>query len=118
MMVTITNVTGTTFPTGFTLNALDALTGGSGPSGLNATGGARTYPLPFPFAHIGSLAAAATKLLVMKPRDFHKGGSVPYSATMEPGEEWQQMIQSGLVTLTTAAEATSQDPEETFIAVV
>lgn len=118
MLVTIQNITATTFGTGFTINVLDALTGGSGPSGLNATGGAKLYPLPYPFGHIGSLASTATKQLVMHARDLSKGGCVSYAESMSPGEQFNQMIQQGLISFAIAAETTNRDPEEEFIAAV
>lgn len=109
MIITITNTSGVV------LNALDSLTGGTGPSALLATGGARKLPLPYPFGHIGSLAISGTKVLAMKPRDFRKGGPVPFAASLEPGEEWNQMVQSGQVSFGVGAEATDRDPEEEFL---
>lgn len=106
MIITVTNTSGVT------LNDLDALTGGSGPSALNAVGGARKFPLPYPFGHIGALAAAGTKILAVKPRDFRKRNA---AETLEPGEEWNQLVQAGRVTFAVAAESTNRDIEEKYI---
>lgn len=109
MLVTITNTSGAE------MNALDSISHGSGPSALLATGGARKNPLPYPFAHIGALAAAGTKQLPMKPRDF---GKRHVAETLDVGEEWNQLIQAGKVTFAIAAEATNTDAEEEFLGAV
>jgi len=109
MLITVTNTSGVT------LNDLDSITGGVGPSAVLATGGQRKLPLPYPFGHIGALAASATKQLPVHPRDLRKGGPVNASATLSPAEEWNQMVQAGQVTLTLGAESTVNDYEELFL---
>ena len=102
MLVTITNASS------LTLNDLDVHDGGSG-----AIGGARKRPLPFPFGHIGALAASGTKQLPMHPSDWRYKGSI--SMPMEPKDEWNQLVQAGTVTIAVAAEADRRDSEELFI---
>lgn len=88
-----------------------------------ATGAARNNPLPYPFdvpANIsadGSLANSTTITLVMHPRDFHKSKSVsPGNGDgMEPGEQWNQMVNAGTVTFTAGAQADDSDREEEFL---
>lgn len=105
MLVTVTNTSGAT------LNAQAVHEGGSG-----AVGGARTDPLPHPFGHIGSLAAAATKQLAMHTADWLKPLH-PWS-TLSPREEWNQLVQAGKVTLTVAAQADAQDAQDAFVNLV
>lgn len=107
MLVTVTNTSGRT------INKLDTLTGGVGVSALLAVGGAKKDPLPYPFGHIGELLAAGTKQLPMHPADW-RYKSVPW-LPMEPATEWNQLIQGGIVTLATAAEAARRDAEELFM---
>lgn len=107
MLVTVTNTSGRT------INALDAITGGTGPAAVYATGGNRTDPLPYPFGHIGPLANSATKQLPMQARDW-RYKSVPW-LPMEPSKEWQQLVQAGIVTLAVATEANERDQEDIFI---
>lgn len=109
MIVTITNTSGVT------LNDLDSISHGSGPSALLATGGQRKYPLPYPFGHIGALANSGTKVLAMKPRDFAKRNA---AETFDAGEEWNILVQSGKVTFAIAAESPNRDVEEEFVAAV
>lgn len=110
MLVTVTNTSGVT------LNALASETHGSGPSGVVATGGAKVKPLPYPFGHIGSLAAAGTKQLPMHPSDW-RYKSVPW-VSHEPAQEWNDLVQKGWVTLAYAAETGRRDAEELFTAAV
>lgn len=111
MLTTVTNTSGAT------INGLDSLTtdiGQGGPAVLTATGGARRTPLPYPFGHIGALANGGTKQLPMHPRDWrHK--DVPYMPH-EAGQEWQQLVQRGIVTLSYAAQTGRRDEEELFTA--
>jgi hypothetical protein len=90
------------------MNDLDVHDGGSG-----ATGGARKYPLPYPFGHIGALAAAGTKQLPMHPSDW-RYKSVPW-VPFEPKDQWNGLVAAGKVTLAVAAEANRTDNEELFI---
>ena len=104
MLVTVTNVA--TFP----INA--PITGGFGVS-PDAVGGSKSYPLPFPFGHIGTLAASGTKQLPMHPGDWHHK-PVPW-LPQAPATEWNQLVQAGIVTLTVAAQTGVRDSEENFI---
>lgn len=108
MLVTVTNVTSRT------INKLEELTGGTGPAALLAVGGNRLDPLPYPFGHIGSLAASGTKQLPMHARDW-RYKSVPW-LPQEPSIEWQQLVQAGVVTLTLAAETDNRSQEDLFVA--
>jgi hypothetical protein len=101
MLVTVANVSGA---------AINYLTVGE--DGVS-TGGSRTKPLPYPFSHIGTLAAASSKQLAMQPADWHHKSSI--GAGMEPATEWNQLVQAGIVTLAYAAETGRRDSEELFI---
>ena len=107
MLVTVTNTSG------FDMNDLDTYTSGSGTATVVAKGGQRKNPLPYPFGHIGKLANAGTKQLPMHPRDW-RYKSVPW-ISMEPGEEWNNLVTAGKVTLTFASQATRNDQEELFL---
>lgn len=103
MLVTVTNVS--------TATINNVIPGGSGVSS-DAVGGSKNKPLPYPFGHIGPLAASASKQLPMHPADWrHK--AVPW-LTFEPVTEWNQLVQAGTVTLTIADQATVRDSEEKF----
>ena len=97
--LTVTNLQSTA------MNELDEYVGGgSGPSALSATGGARVDPLPHPFAHVSLEASggADAATLTAHPRDMrHKGwaGHGPHDA----GEEWNMLVQAGKISLSTAA---------------
>jgi hypothetical protein len=104
MLVTVTNVSGGT------INAPEQ--GGYGRS-PDAVGGARSKPLPYPFAHIGSLANGGTKQLPMHPEDL-RFKSVPW-LPLDPRTEWQQMVQAKMVTLTIADQAGVKNIEELMI---
>lgn len=103
MLVTVTNTSGGT------INNL--ITGGAGVS-ADAVGGSKNKPLPYPFGHIGSLAAAGTKQLPMHPADW-RYKAVP-GLTFEPATEWNQLVQAGVVTLTIADQTTVADSEEKY----
>ena len=107
MLMTVTNTSGRT------LNALDEITGGTGPASLLAVGGARKDPLPYPFGHIGSLANAAASVLPMHTRDW-RYKSVPW-LPQEPSIEWQQLVQAGTVTMAAATETDATDEEDIFV---
>lgn len=118
MLVTIQNVTNTVGVPSRTINAPDTYTTlGSGVAALTATGGQRKDPLPYPFAMIGSLAAAATKQLPMHPRDW-RHRDVFVGSPFEAGEEWQQLVQAGTVTMAFAAQTARRDAEELFVTAV
>lgn len=105
MLVTVTNTAGVA------INSLAVAEDGV------ATGGHRSKPLPFPFAHIGELAISGTKQLSMHPRDW-RSRSVMNGSAMDAGELWQQMVQAGIVTLSVAAETGNRDQEEIYDAAV
>ena len=107
MIVTITNTSGAT------INDLQTLTGGVGVSALNAVGGQRNNPLPYPFGHIGALANAATSVLPMHPADWRRK-RVP-SMAMQPSTQWNQMVQANTVTIAVAAEPGRTDSEELYM---
>lgn len=110
MLVTVTNTSGGN------LNAPAAITGG--PSGvpwaLNATGGSKEKPLPFPFGHIGTLANAGTKQLPMKLKDWDKRGGLN-AGSFTAGMQWQDLVQRGFVTLTIADETANRSQHELFV---
>lgn len=109
MLTTVTNLTAAA------INGADSFTtdiGQGGPAVLTATGGARKTPLPYPFAHIGSLAASGTKQLPMSPSDW-RFKPVPYMPH-EPRDEWQQLVQRGIVSLGFASQTGRRDVEELF----
>jgi hypothetical protein len=118
MLTTVTNTTNTVGLPSRTINAPDQYTTlGSTITAILATGGTRKDALPYPFAHIGSLAAAATKQLPMHPRDW-RHRDVAVGSPQEAGEEWNQLIQAGTVSLAFAAQTGRRDAEELFLAAV
>ena len=98
MLMTVLNSSGRT------INTLDTLTGGSGISALLAVGGAKKDALPYPFAHIGPLANATDYQLPMHSSDWGFK-PVPW-LTETPAQQWNYMVQAGVVSLTFALEAT------------
>lgn len=107
MLVTVTNSTSP----GRAINKLapDSL---GWPSGFpTATGGARTDALPFPFAHIGELAAAAAKTLPMHPKDlaYKTNPNEPFAAQ----DDFQTMIKRGVITAG-IADQTAMSPYGAF----
>lgn len=91
MLVTLTN---TTSPAR-AINKLDSIDG--------ATGGSRKDVLPFPFAHIGELAAAGSKQLPMHPSDlWHKTSP---NETQAAWQDWQSLIKAGTISATIADQA-------------
>jgi hypothetical protein len=107
VLVTVTNVSASP------INA--PITGGYGVS-PDAVGGSKSFPLPFPFGHIGSLAASASKQLPMHPGDWHHK-SVPW-LPQSPATEWNQLVAAGIVTVAVALQAGVADNEEKFQIVV
>jgi hypothetical protein len=104
-----------------TLNRL-----GLGEDGL-ATGGQREDPLPYPFnepANLpdanGTLEFGSSVELPMHPRDFHhsKSQSAMDGDGLEPGEEWNILVNRGDVTFGIGAQADVRDNEELFVAAV
>lgn len=113
MLTTVTNTSGVT------INDLDAFTtdlGQGGPAVLTAKGGARKLGLPYPFGHIGALAASGTKQLPMHPSDW-RFKSVPYES-FEAGQDWQTLVQRGIVTLAFGSQTGRRDQEELFVTAV
>jgi len=105
MLVTVTNVSGRAinklapdslgWPTGF----------------VAATGGSRTDGLPFPFAHIGELAAGAPKTLPMHPKDlaYKTNPNEPFASQ----DDFQAMIKRGVITAG-IADQTAMSPYGAF----
>lgn len=128
MLATVTNTTNTLDLPSRTINQYDTYTTlGVGPSVTVATGGAKKDGLPHPFGWVGvsqyqasgtntGLVAGGTKQLPMHPRDW-RFKRVPW-LPMEAGEEWQQMIQKGTVSLSFASETGRTDSEELFLTAV
>lgn len=111
MIVTVQNVSGAS------INGLDAITGGPGgtPWSLNAEGGQRVKPLPYPFAHVGALANSATSIRPMHLKDLRvkkcaNGSSFDASAL------WQDLVQRGIVTFATADQSDHRSVEDEFAA--
>lgn len=113
MLVTITNATTRT------INKLAV-----GEDGLAAGGG--NYPseanhridaLPYPFAHIGELAASGTKQLPMQPSDWRfQRANVPSGLGVSTA--WNTLVQRGVITVAIAAQTTNRDVESAFITAV
>lgn len=108
--MTVTNLSAA-----FAINTPDYYQGYTGGPTVNALGGNKKYPLPFPFSHV-ELAASGAKQLPVHPSDFMKGGGGPVSlfSTLSPAHEWNQVVQSGLVSVAFAAETGRRDIEELF----
>jgi len=113
MLMTVQNISGRT------INKLDDtyyfVVGSGGPASLNATSdGHRKDPLPYPFAHIGQLANLATKQLPLHERDMRNKSSQP--GPLQASEEWNQLVQAGVVALTLAAQpGTTRDVEDALV---
>jgi hypothetical protein len=114
MLLTVTNLSAS-----ITLNDLDVYQGyvsASMPT-VNATGGARKYPLPYPFGHV-VLGPSGNKQLPAHTMDMLKGGPAPMWSTFNPGTEWNQLIQAGVVSVTIATEATTTNLLDLMVASV
>lgn len=94
-----------------------ALPGGNHPS--EATH--RNYPLPYPFDLVGTLDANGgandSAQLPMQPQDFRYSRS-QMARALPVEEEWNQMVQAGIVTFVTGAQANVRDVEELFVSAV
>jgi hypothetical protein len=100
MLMTVTNATTRT------INKPDFYLGYPGVPGVtSAVGGNVTDALPHPFGHIGPLASGANLQLPVHPRDW-RYKAVPW-LPQEPGEQWNQLVKSGIVTLAFATEVTT-----------
>ena len=65
---------------------------------INATGGQKDNPLPFPFSHVAPIAAAgASAALPVRLADFIRRAT-PHSP-LTVGQEWNQLVQNNYVTL-------------------
>jgi len=106
MLMTVTNTSGRT------INAADQISAGSGPSGILATGGNVTDPLPYPFSLSGSLADTVGRQLPMRNRDwrYQRSAYMP-----ECSIQWQQLVQAGVVTMAVASETGNLDEEELYV---
>lgn len=104
----------------YTLNALDVYQGDLTSPTVNATGGARKRPLPYPFEHIvlgpnGAMVPPLdNKMLPVCPRDFRKA-PIHEHTTLQHGEEWNQLVQNGTVTVAFGAQAGVRDVEHVLI---
>lgn len=107
MLVTVTNSSGRT------INTPAAISLGTGVSGGSAVGGSVSDPLPYPFAHIGPLANGNTKQLPMHPQDW-RYKCIPW-LPLQPIDEWNGLVQRGVVILTIATEPDERDQEEKMI---
>jgi len=118
MLVTVENQLSTRINYLEEINTAQYLPGN--PAGLVATGGNVVQPLPFPFDQVGELAANGLAgddvQRAMHPSDFRRQHNL--HKPMEPREEWNQIIQAGIVTFVIASETGFTDTEETFIAAV
>lgn len=120
MLITVTNTTGADNPPSRSINVPAvgedgvALPGGNHPE--EATH--RTDPLPYPFAHIGSLAdTVASITLPMHPRDWRYSRSQMARGT-SVSDAWQLLVNAGTVTFGIAAQADRRDTEELYAAAV
>ena len=113
MLVTVTNTAGVAINVPVTGEDGVSLPGGEHPT--EATH--RSNPLPFPFSHIGTLAIAGTKQLPMHPSDWRYSRSQMARGT-KVQQQWNQLVQAGICTLTIAAEAVRRDSEELFMTAV
>lgn len=110
MLMTVTNTSG------HVLNDFDTYYGYSPTPLVNAVGGQRKDPLPYPFGHVVLGIGASSLALPVRPRDWtHK--RVPW-LTLDPGEEWNQVVQAGKVTYILAAETPIRDVDEAFFTAV
>ena len=112
-LVTVTNTSGRTINVPAVGEDGISLGGGNHPA--EATH--RSDPLPYPFGHIGTLADAAAKQLPMQPSDFRYSRS---QAIFNHGIEnqWNLLVQAGIVTFAVAAQADNRDVEELFLGTI
>lgn len=112
--MTVTNLS-----TSLTLNDFDTYVGYPGITlPIAAVGGSRVRPVPYPFSHLvfsKSPVAGYQVQLPVHPADFSK--QVPWG-TFAPSTEWNQVVQSGAVSVSFANETTRRDTEELFTAAV
>lgn len=122
MLVTVTNITDRKINKPAVGEDGEALPGGNHPE--EATH--RTDPLPHPFSrYVGTLdesgGAKEAVQLPMHPSDWRVNGGLA-NAQMGRGlpvrDEWNQLVQGGIVTFSVAAQADTQDQEEIFTSAV
>jgi len=81
----------------------------------------RTYPLPYPFDLAGALAingASGDSIqLPMHPRDMRYSRS-QMARGLPVSEEWNQLVQAGVVTFAIAAQTNRRDVEELYTTAV
>jgi hypothetical protein len=115
MQATVTNTSG------HSINYLDTT---SYPAGVGvgaggaASGGARCYPLPYPFAWIGTLANSGSKQLPMGPSDLYQPDGAVNCLTFQTWQQWQQLVQAGIVTIAFAQETNPAAVDEIAIGVI
>jgi hypothetical protein len=110
-MMTVTN------QKAYTLNDLDVYQGDPTTPTVNATGGARKRPLPYPFEHVvlgPNGGGSDAKTLPVCPRDFRKA-PIHEHVPLQHGEEWNQLVQGGIVTVVFGAQAGVRDVEHVLI---
>jgi hypothetical protein len=78
--------------------------------------GALDDALPYPFTKNGTIAASGTKILPVHPRDWRYKCSPAIPTTS--GEDWNNLVQRGVVSISSAAETTRRDQEELFLNLV
>jgi hypothetical protein len=101
----------------YTINDYDTYLGYVGVPGTPAVGGAKKYPLPFPFEHVvlgPNGGGADSKQLPVCPRDFRKASQHQH-VPLQHGEEWNQLVQDGTVTVAFAGQADIRDVEHVLI---
>ena len=115
MIVTVTNLTsrilnrlavGYNFPIA-----------GSTAGVYSVSDGAKDDALPYPFTSNGTIGiyggGSNTKALPVHPRDWHYKCSPALPTTS--GEDWNALVQRGVLTVAIGAEATNRDVEERFV---
>ena len=107
MVVTVTNTSGGVINDAAVAEDGVSLPGGNHPEEASH----RNNPLPFPFAHIGSLADTITSVFGMRPSDWDRQTR---TEALAPSVKWSMLVQAGTVTMANAAEASLIDPSETF----
>lgn len=122
MLVTVTNLTSREINKPAVAEDGEALPGGNHPE--EATH--RTDPLPYPFhRYVGTLDANGgandSIQLPMHPSDWRVNGGLA-NAQMARGlpvrDEWNQLVQGGVVSFAVAAQAGTQDQEEIYTSAV
>lgn len=101
MQCTVTNTSG------HAINTPDLLTEG-------AVGGALVDPLPYPFGHVGPIAAAGTSVQSVHPWDLYDDRA---RVGQTPHQKFQQLVQDGTITFAIADPASGTVAlDELFIA--